>query len=83
MRLSACSVMLLLLLVACDSQQGELPDLKPESSRLDASTDFADLVDLGQSLRSPSGRYVSLREIGQRPSFFASLTQRAPILIHF
>ena len=58
MRLSASFLMFLLLLTACDSQHGQLPDLKPESSRLDPSTDFADLVDLNQSLPSPSGQYV-------------------------
>ncbi len=58
MRLSASSVMFLLILTACSSQQGQLPDLKPESSRLEPSTDFADLVKLSQSLRSPSGQYL-------------------------
>ena len=58
MRLSASSVMFLLVLTACNSQHGQLPDPRPDSSRLDPSTDFADLVNLNQSLRSPSGQYV-------------------------
>ncbi len=58
MRLSASLLMFLLLLAACDSQHGQFPYLKPESSRLDPSTDFGDLVDLNQSLPSPSGQYV-------------------------
>ena len=58
MRPSPSFLMFLVLLAACDSQHGQLPDLKPESSRLDPSTDFASLIDLNQSLPSPSGHYV-------------------------
>jgi hypothetical protein len=58
MRLFALFLMFLLILAACDSQDGQLPDPKLESSRLDPSTDFTGLIDLDQSLPSPSGRYV-------------------------
>lgn len=58
MRLLVSSLMFLLLFAACQKEHWQLHDLKPKSSRLHPSTDFSDLVDLNQSLPSPSGQYL-------------------------
>ena len=74
MKFSASFLMLFVLVTACESQYGQLPprvvpstnaadlvvdlNLKPESSRLDPSTNASDLTDLNQNLPSPSGQYV-------------------------
>lgn len=69
MRLSASSLVFLLVLTACNSQQGQLPDLRPDSSRLDPSTDFGDLADLNlkpQSSRlDPSTDFADLVNLKQ------------------
>jgi hypothetical protein len=60
--------MFLVLLAACDSQR-EPPDLKPVSSRLASSTDFAEVVDLNlkpeSSRLDPSTDFADLVDLDQ------------------